>query len=478
MVARSSTRYACAMNGIDPARFELHLLGPLIGQLIADLSTASGWWAALAGMACLGVGLAFGRWLERRLLERGRAGLAVEWAHRVAWPLAALALLLVLRASLERFVPVSLLSVGIALLFSLAAIRTLVLILRQTFRQAAWMAAFERSIGAVIWLLVALHVLGLLPVLVDTLDTVSIPLGKSSVTLLQMITGVFTVVLAGLIALWVSQALDARLAGATGIDQGARAVIGRIAQPALMLLALMVALPMVGIDLTTLSVFGGALGVGLGFGMQKIAASYVSGFIILLDKSIEPGRLLRVGTIRGVVSDIRTRYTVLRGLDGVESIVPNEMLVSSVVESETFSNTVTRVSLQVGVAYASDVERAMALMVEAARAQPRVLAEPAPKAFLVAFADSSINLEVGFWIDDPKNGTLGLRSDINMAILRAFRESGVEIPFPQREITVREAPGIAAQVARPEEVAFAPPRRRPEPDAVRSGSGAIGPPQA
>jgi small-conductance mechanosensitive channel len=435
------------MNGVDPDRFELHLLGPLVNQLVADLSTARGWWAALAGLACLGLGLVVGHRLERRLLERGHAGLAAEWARRVAWPLAALALLLVLRAALERFVPVGLLSVAIALLLSLAAIRTLVLILHQTFRQAAWMATFERSIGAVIWVLVALHVLGLLPLLVDTLDGISITIGKSGFTLMQLITGLLTVVLAGLVALWASQALDARLAGASGIDQGARAVIGRIAQPALMLLALMVALPMVGIDLTTLSVFGGALGVGLGFGMQKIAANYVSGFIILLDKSIEPGRMIRVDRFKGVVADIRTRYTVLRGLDGVESIVPNEMLVGSVVESETFSNTVTRIALQVGVAYASDVERAMALMVEAARAQPRVLAEPPPMAFLVAFADSSINLEVGFWIEDPKNGTLGLRSEINLAILRSFRAAGIEIPFPQREVTVRQASGMPVATA-------------------------------
>jgi len=465
------------MNGIDPARFELRLLGPLINQLVADLSTASGWWAALAGLACLGAGIVAGRWLRRRLSQHGVAGFAYEWAKRVAWPLASLALLLVLRASLERYVPVSLLSVGIALMFSLAAIRTLVLILRQTFRQAAWMGTFERSIGAVIWFLVALHVLGLLPVLVETLESVWIPLGKSRLTLLQLITGVFTVVLAGLIALWVSQALDARLAGATGIDHGARAVIGRIAQPVLMLLALMVALPMVGIDLTTLSVFGGALGVGLGFGMQKIAANYVSGFIILLDKSIEPGRLIRVDKYRGVVADIRTRYTVLRGLDGVDAIVPNEMLVNSVVESETFSNTVTRVSLQVGVAYASDVERAMALMVGAARAQPRVLAEPPPMAFLVAFADSSINLEVGFWIEDPKNGTLGLRSDINLAVLRSFRDAGVEIPFPQREVTVREAPGMGVQAAGVEGAVLRS-RPQPESDSARSGPGRVDPPEA
>jgi small-conductance mechanosensitive channel len=150
-------------------------------------------------------------------------------------------------------------------------------------------STFERTIATLIWLLVALHVLDLLPVLVETLESFAFTLGKSRLTLLQLITGVFTVALAAVIALWASKAIDSRLANTRGVDLGSRVVIGRIAQPVLMLLALLIALPMVGIDLTTLSVFGGALGVGLGFGLQKIAANYVSGFIILLDKSIEPG---------------------------------------------------------------------------------------------------------------------------------------------------------------------------------------------
>ena len=349
-------------------------------------------------------------------------------------------LALVARAVLTRFVPVSLLSVGIALLASAVVVRTLVLLLRQTFRQARWVATFERAIATTIWVLVALHVLDLLPVLLDTLEAIAIPVGKSRLTLLQLITGTATVALAAVLALWISQAIDGRLAAARDVDPGARVVIGRIAQPMLMALALLIALPMVGIDLTMLSVFGGALGVGLGFGLQKIAANYISGFIILLDRSIEPGRLIRVGTNRGVVSDIRTRYTVLQGMDGVDAIVPNEMLVSSVVESETFTNTTQRIGLRVGVAYSSDVERAMALMVQAAAARPRVLADPKPQAFLVEFADSAITLEVGFWIADPTAGTLGLRSDVNLAILRAFRDAGIEIPFPQREVVMKAVP--------------------------------------
>jgi small-conductance mechanosensitive channel len=421
------------MNGFE---FDLRLLGPLVNRLIGELSTPHGWWAAGAVVACLGIAFYAAGWIERRLEARGPERLAVAWAQRVAWPLLALGLMVVARAVLERFVPVSLLSVVIALMVSLAGVRTVVLILRQTFRQAHWVASFERTIATMIWSMVALHVLDLLPVLLDTLESIAIPLGKTRLTVLQIITGVLTVGLAGVIALWISNALDAKLAGTAGVDPSARVVIGRIAQPLLMTLALMIALPIIGIDLTTLSVFGGALGVGLGLGMQKIAANYVSGFIILLDRSIEPGRLIRVGTWRGTVVDIRTRYTVLRGLDGIDSIVPNEMLVSSVVESETFTNTRARAAVQVGIDYSSDVEHAMALMVEAASAQSRVLKDPPPLAFLVAFADSAITLEVGFWIEDPVNGTLALRSDVNLAILRTFREHGIAIPFPQRVLKI------------------------------------------
>ncbi|MCX7231848.1 MAG: mechanosensitive ion channel [Burkholderiales bacterium] len=434
------------MKGFE---FDLHLLGPLVNRLIGELATPHGWWAAGAVAVCLGIAFYAAGWIERRLEARGPERLAVAWAQRVAWPLMALGLMVVARAVLGRFVPVSLLSVVIALMVSLAGVRTLVLILRQTFRQARWVASFERTISTVIWSMVALHVLDLLPVLLDTLESIAIPLGKTKLTVLQIITGVLTVGLAGVIALWISNALDAKLAGTVGVDPSARVVIGRIAQPLLMTLALMIALPMIGIDLTTLSVFGGALGVGLGLGMQKIAANYVSGFIILLDRSIEPGRLIRVGTWRGTVVDIRTRYTVLRGMDGIDSIVPNEMLVSSVVESETFTNTRARAAVQVGIDYSSDVERAMALMVEAAAAQPRVLKDPPPLAFLVAFADSAITLEVGFWIEDPLNGTLGLRSDVNLAILRTFREHGIGIPFPQRVLKIEGgAPEAAARPVR------------------------------
>jgi len=170
--------------------------------------------------------------------------------------------------------------------------------------------------------------------------------------------------------------------------------------------------------------------------MQKIAANYVSGFILLLDRSIRIGNLISVGNERGIVSQITTRYTVLKGMTGIESIVPNETLVGSVVQNETFTDPKVRIALPVQVSYASDLKKAMAILVEAARQQPRVMDDPAPGAFVEAFADNGINLQLGFWIRDPAEGTLGIRSAINLEILARFQQEGIEFPFPQREVRI------------------------------------------
>lgn len=416
------------------------LLSPQTRALFRELGNHLGLASALAILISLVVAWALARWAAPRLIAAERHPRVAEWFTRVAWPMGAVCLLGILRGLGQPEFSMHVLQLGIELLLAVVLIRTLLLVLRQTFSTASgWLAPFERSLSVLIWVGVALHVLGLLPLLFETLDQIAIPFGKTRLSLLQVIVGVVTLAVTSLLALWAGSALDSRLASAGTVPQGARAVIARTAKPVLLLLALLIALPIVGIDLTMLSVFGGALGVGLGFGLQKIAANYISGFIILFDQSIVPGRLIRVDRFRGVVMDIRTRYTILKGLDGVESVVPNEMLVSSVVESETFTDTVMRVAFPVGVAYSSDVERAMQIMVEAARDQARVLSTPEPRAFLTGFGDSGINLELGIWIHDPQMGTLDLRSEINLQILKRFKEAGIEIPYPQREVTVRRA---------------------------------------
>lgn len=279
-----------------------------------------------------------------------------------------------------------------------------------------------------------MHILGLLPELVETLEAISLPIGKNPLSLWQILQGLVIVATTLLIALWLSNTFEAKLNRSTDMDTSLRMVLTRILRALLGFLAILIALPLVGIDLTTLSVFGGALGVGLGFGLQKIASNYVSGFIILLDRSIRLGNMITVGDDRGQVTRITTRFTVLRSLTGIEALVPNELLISSVVRNESYTDRQVRVALPVQVSYDSDLELAMRLLADAAHTQPRVLQTPAADILVKEFADSGINLELGFWITDPENGLGKLRSDINLAIWQAFKQNGISIPFPQREI--------------------------------------------
>ena len=322
------------------------------------------------------------------------------------------------------------------LLASLAVIRAVFYVLRVSLVGTAWLASFERVFALLVWAIVALHIIGLLPDLIAVIDSVGLNVGKHRLSLWDLLQGVVAVLVTVLAALWLSSAIEARLDRAAGLDDNLRQVFARLSKSLLIVLAVLIVLPMVGIDLTMLSVFGGALGVGLGLGLQKIASNYVSGFIILLDHSIRIGNTIAVGNDRGVVTSITTRYTVLKNGTGLESLVPNELLVGAVVQNESYSDSLMRVALPVQVAYDSDLERAMAILVAAAQAQPRVLADPAPAVLVKDFAESGINLELGIWIADSGNGTGPLRSDINLAIWRGFKQAGISIPFPQREIRI------------------------------------------
>lgn len=288
---------------------------------------------------------------------------------RVIFPLAALALVFLARLLLKSQIHTHLLNLALPLLLSLAAIRLVAYILRHSFGNALWLAPFERGFATFAWSIVALHIIGLLPDAIDMLDAVVLPVSKAQITLWQMLQAVVTVAATLLGALWLSNAFEARLNQAAGMDNNFRVVLARLSRALLTLIAVLIALPLVGIDLTTLSIFGGALGVGLGFGLQKIASNYVSGFIILLDRSIRLGNIISVGNDRGEVTRITTRYTVLRKLSGVEALVPNELLVSSVVQNESYSDHNVRVAMPVQVSYDSDLELAMQLMAEAARGQ-------------------------------------------------------------------------------------------------------------
>lgn len=413
--------------------------GALLVDLWADLQEPGVLWQVAALAICLAVA-----WLFSHAVHSGRARAtsaneiaAVQLGHRglrrLAFPLSALLLVLVARVLLARWHHVNLLSLAVPLLVSLAVIRSVFFVLRIGF-SGPWLNSFERTFAAFAWGVVALYITGLLPELINLLESMSFTVGKQELNLWLILQGLATVLVTVLVALWLGGLIEGRLMAAPGLDSNLRIVFARVARALLMLIAVLIALPVVGIDLTTLSIFGGALGVGLGFGLQKIAANYVSGFIILIDRSIRIGDLIAVGQDKGQVTRITTRYTVLKGLTGVEALVPNEVLVGSVVQNQSFSDTQVRLVLPVQVAYGTDLEQAMAILVDATAGQPRVLRDPEPKAFVIAFGDSGIDMELGFWIADPLEGTLQLRSDINLAIWRAFRAAGIEIPFPQREV--------------------------------------------
>ncbi|MBL8470117.1 mechanosensitive ion channel family protein [Methyloversatilis discipulorum] len=372
------------------------------------------------------------------------ARLGLEGLQRLLFPLVGIALLSIARVVVELLQePPVLMHLVIAMLVAMGVIRLVVYGLRQVFSPAGWLSTFEFLIGLTIWSAWVLHALDILPEVIEWLDSQQVALGKQKLSLWALMQGGAWVLVTLIAAVWLSGSVERKLMRAP-LDSNLRIVLARLSKVALMFLALMVTLPLVGIDLTALSVFGGALGVGLGFGLQKIMANYVSGFIILLDRSIRIGDLISVGADRGQVQQITTRYTVLRSPSGVQSIVPNETLVSSVVQNEGLSDREVRVAISVQVGYADDVERALVILEECARAHERVLSEPVPRAFLHSFGDSGINLELGVWITDPENGTLGIRSAVQLEILRRFRAEGIEIPFPQREIRILGDAGTVA----------------------------------
>ncbi|RTL48779.1 MAG: mechanosensitive ion channel [Rhodocyclaceae bacterium] len=400
----------------------------LLYALRADMAQPDFWWQGLVLILCLALAWGLDR-VYRRRTQAPQGGV-----KRMLFPVTALVLVFVSRALLRGWHPVNLLSIALSLLASLAVIRAVFYALRMSFSSTTWLAGFERIFATLVWSVVAMHIVGLLDPLISVMEDVSFTVGKQHLNLWLLVQGLVTVVVSLLVAFWLGGLAESRLARASELDGNLRLVFSRLLKSLLVLVAVLISLPLVGIDLTTLSVFGGALGVGLGFGLQKVASNYVSGFIILLDRSIRIGNVIAVGADRGEVTRITTRYTVLRSLSGVEAIVPNEVLMGSVVQNESLTDRRVRVALPVQVAYDTDLEKAMALLVAATQGQPRVLADPAPMALVTAFADSGINLEIGFWIADPEAGSGGLKSEINLAIWRCFKAEGISIPFPQREV--------------------------------------------
>ncbi|MDR3300667.1 MAG: mechanosensitive ion channel [Candidatus Accumulibacter sp.] len=418
----------------------------LLQRFWDELNSTEFYWllAALAAILCVSWWLAYhlrrgSRYAQDKGTRNALLAFGTGGVERVAYPLMAFLLVGLLHWLLDALDVghLALLSVASLLLSSWVLARIFVYTLRGVFPHGGFLTNFERFTSFAVWGCMILRMTGLSDPLIAGLERVSFNVGRQKLDLWMLLQGSVTVCVTLLAALWIASLIERRLLAVREIDANVREVLSRLAKALLSVLALLLSLSLLGIDVTALSVFSGALAVGLGLGLQRIASNYVSGFILLLDRSIRLGSLIALDdTTSGTVTRITTRYTVLRTLSGTEVIIPNEYLVSNMVRNLSFSDNRVRAAITVGVAYDTDVERVMKLMTEIALAHPRVLADPAPGVQLKEFADSAIVLELGFWVGDPERGTGGIRSDLNLEILRAFRKQGVAIPFPQREVRV------------------------------------------
>jgi len=384
--------------------------------------------AVLAG--CFGLA-----WLVVRVVRGAQPRPQSIWFGKriidgVLFPVLALVLAYVAGRLLQEVVPLAVFRVAVPILLSLVAIRVTVRVLRKAFPESRAMRVVERSVSWLVWIGVVLWITGVLPLVLAELDAIQWKLGDSQVSLRNLIEGALSAVAVLVIALWVSAAIEARLLRKTTGDLSVRKIAANAVRALLLFIGLMLALSAAGIDLTALGVLGGAVGVGIGFGLQKLASNYISGFVILAERSLHIGDLVKVDQFEGRVVDIKTRYTVIRALNGREANVPNEMLITQRVENYSRADPNLALTTSVQVKGATDLDALRPSLLEAVSAVPRVLGKPAASLQLSAFTLEGLELTVQFFIDDPGKGTGNVKSDVNEAVLRVFNARGIRLAGP------------------------------------------------
>ena len=404
-------------------------------ELIAEL-TRPGVVAELAILA----GCLVAAWIIVRLIRGNDRPVASVWFGNrifdgVLFPVLALAFAYAARVVLAGTIKPAVFKVAIPILISLLIIRLSVRVLSRTFPGVPWVRTIERSISWLAWIAVVLWVTGVSPLVLDAMEDVHWKVGNSTMTLRNLVEGGVTAAVVLVLSLWISAAIERKLlSSGKGHDLSMRKMGANVVRALLLFFGLLIALSAVGIDLTALSVLGGAIGVGLGFGLQKIAANYISGFVILAERSLRIGDMVKIDTFEGRITDIRTRYTVIRSLGGREAIVPNETLITTRVENSSLADPRVLITTSVQVAYGTDVPRLQPLIVAAMRKVRRVIDDPGPAVQLSAFAADGMDLTLQFWIRDPENGQGNVKSEVNLAVLSVLNAEGIEIPYPQRVV--------------------------------------------
>ncbi len=395
--------------------------------------------------ACLGAA-----WLAVRLAHAGRdlqqKPTSIWFGKRIVdgvlFPVMALLFAWAARWALSHSQAIALLHLALPILASLLVIRVTVRVLRVAFPTSQIVRMLERTVSWIVWGVLVLWVSGLLPLVLREMDAITWTVGGTEVSLRSLLEGAVSAVAVLVVMLWISAAIEARLlAGATD-NLSMRKIAANATRATLLLVGLLLALTAAGIPLGVLGVFGGAIGIGLGFGLQKLAANYVSGFVILAEQSLRIGDMVKADGFEGRVTDIKTRYTVIRALNGRESIVPNEMLITQRIENSSLADPIVMLGTTLQVAYGTDLDALLPQLAAAVATAPRVLAEPAPAVQLAGFGADGLDLKFNFWISDPENGQGNVCSDVNLALLRRINELGVSIPFPQRVLHQAQAPDV------------------------------------
>ena len=412
--------------------------------LVASLTHLGALWELGVLAACVALAWALSRQLARRF-DAGDE--SVMFGRRifdgVLFPVLAFVLALVARQlMLAASWQVALFKIALPALLSLAAIRLTARVLHLALPEARWVAIVERTVSWLAWAAVVLWVTGILQPILEALESVSWTMGGAHMTLRNVLEGGLSAAVVLVLTLWLSAAIERRLLRGSATSLSTRKIVANLVRVVMLVVGLLIALSVVGIPLTALSVLGGAIGVGIGFGLQKIAANYVSGFVILAERSVRVGDYVTVDTFEGRITDIRTRFTVIRALNGREALVPNEMLITQRVENATLADRKVLIVSPLQVAYGTDLDTLLPHLTQIIGAVPRVLGDPGPGVQLAGFGADGLNLNILFWIGDPENGQGNVRSEVNRKVLAALNAAGVEIPFPQRVVRHLSTAGV------------------------------------
>ncbi|MFP4515620.1 MAG: mechanosensitive ion channel family protein [bacterium] len=303
---------------------------------------------------------------------------------------------------------------------------------------------WAKMIATFAWTVAALHILNLYEPIVEFLGELGLVLGDIRLTALSIIKATIIFVLLFKIGSWLTDNLNRRLETISDLTPSTHVLISKLVKIFLLTMIVLIALSSVGIDFTALAVFSGAVGVGIGFGLQKVVANLISGIILLLDRSIKPGDVIQIGDVYGWISNLQARFVSVVTREGKEYLIPNEDLITQQVINWSYSNKRVRLSVPIGISYKADPKQARTLILQAVEGMSRILSNPAPVCLMKGFGDSSVDLELRFWIQDPEGGVSNIKSQVLFRVWDLFQEHSIEIPFPQRDVHLDIQPSSGA----------------------------------